>query len=156
MRQPLSSLALALPLVLLPAPDRPAEALSISAGPARCLAVALYFEAQSEGREGMEAVAAVVINRVRHPEFPNDVCAVVTDGGEQPPCQFSWWCDGKSDRPREVQAWQDAQIVARDVLENDFRDPTGGALFFHTTNMRNPWKRPRQKTTEIGRHVFYR
>ena len=82
MRTSLTGLAVALPLVLAPDPDRPAQALPFGAGAAHCLALALYFEARTEGVEGMEAVASVVRNRVRHPEFPNDVCGVVT-GGEQ-------------------------------------------------------------------------
>ncbi|MGH6921343.1 MAG: cell wall hydrolase, partial [Geminicoccaceae bacterium] len=57
-----------------------------------CLALAMYWEAQSEGPDGMLAVAAVVLNRVAHPEFPDTVCGVVRQGGESPPCQFSWWC----------------------------------------------------------------
>ncbi len=67
-----------------------------------CLALALYWEAKAEGPEGMLAVASVVLNRVAHPEFPDTVCGVVKQGGETPPCQFSWWCDGASDRPTET------------------------------------------------------
>src|SRR5918994_3339542 len=96
----------------------------------RCLALALYWESKSEGPEGMRAVASVVLNRVAHPEFPSTVCAVVTQGGEQPPCQFSWWCDGKSDRPTEPRAWTLAQRLARSVVAAPPRDPTRGALFF--------------------------
>lgn len=156
MRTSLTGLAVALPLVLAPDPDRPAQALPFGAGAAHCLALALYFEARTEGVEGMEAVASVVMNRVRHPEFPNDVCGVVTDGGEQPPCQFSWWCDGRSDRPAEAEAWRLARAVAGGVLEDGLRDRTGGALFFHTADMKTPWRRPRQRTARIGSHVFYR
>ena len=104
----------------------------------------------------MRAVAAVVLNRVRHPEFPNDVCAVVRDGGEQPPCQFSWWCDGKSDRPTEPRAWRLAQQIAQDALTKPPSDRTRGALFFHNTSIATPWLRKRERTAQIGRHIFYR
>ena len=123
---------------------------------ARCLALALYWEAKSEGREGMLAVASVVLNRVAHPAFPNSVCAVVTQGGEQPPCQFSWWCDGKSDRPTEAQAWRLAQRFAKQALADPPPDRTRGALFFHNTSIRTPWLRERVRTAQIGRHIFYR
>jgi N-acetylmuramoyl-L-alanine amidase len=123
---------------------------------ARCLALALYWEAKSEGREGMLAVASVVLNRVAHPAFPNSVCAVVTQGGEQPPCQFSWWCDGRSDRPTEARAWSLARRLAKQTLAEPPADPTRGALFFHNTSISTPWLRKRVRTAQIGRHVFYR
>jgi spore germination cell wall hydrolase CwlJ-like protein len=65
-----------------------------------CLALALYWEAKTEGPEGMLAVASVVLNRVAHPQFPSTVCGVVKQGGERPPCQFSWWCERRHDPRR--------------------------------------------------------
>jgi spore germination cell wall hydrolase CwlJ-like protein len=53
----------------------------------------------------MRAVASVIFNRVADQRFPNSVCGVVQEGGESPPCQFSWWCDGKSD-------WLSARLAA--------------------------------------------
>jgi spore germination cell wall hydrolase CwlJ-like protein len=122
----------------------------------RCLALALYWEAKSEGPDGMRAVASVVLNRVAHPGFPSTVCAVVTQGGEQPPCQFSWWCDGKSDRPTDLQAWRLARQIAHAALAKPPADRTRGALFFHNTSIATPWVRKRERTVQIGRHVFYR
>ena len=55
-----------------------------------CLALAMYWEARGEGRQGMLAVGSVVLNRVRDQRFPNSVCGVVYEGGEKPPCQFSF------------------------------------------------------------------
>jgi N-acetylmuramoyl-L-alanine amidase len=122
----------------------------------RCLALALYWEARTEGPDGMLAVASVVLNRVAHPAFPNSVCAVVTEGGEQPPCQFSWWCDGKSDRPTEPHAWRLAHQIAKAALAKPAADRTRGALFFHNTSIKTPWLRKRERTAQIGRHIFYR
>ncbi|HSA80911.1 MAG TPA: cell wall hydrolase [Geminicoccaceae bacterium] len=133
-----------------------AEAAPTHQDPAHCLALALYWEAKSEGPAGMLAVAAVVLNRVAHPQFPDTVCAVVTEGGETPPCQFSWWCDGKSDRPTEQHAWTLAQRLARSVVAAPPHDPTRGALFFHNTSISTPWVRRRERTVQIGRHMFYR
>jgi N-acetylmuramoyl-L-alanine amidase len=124
--------------------------------PRHCLALALYWEARTEGPDGMLAVASVVLNRVAHPEFPSSVCAVVRQGGEQPPCQFSWWCDGKSDRPTDPQAWSLAQHLARAALAEPPPDRTRGALFFHSTSIATPWLRKRTRTAQIGRHIFYR
>ena len=133
-----------------------ARAASVLDDPGRCLALALYWEAKTEGPEGMRAVASVVLNRVAHPEFPNTVCGVVTQGGEQPPCQFSWWCDGKSDLPTEPAAWRLAERLARAALADPPPDRTRGALFFHNTSIATPWLRKRQRTAQIGRHIFYR
>jgi N-acetylmuramoyl-L-alanine amidase len=138
------------------APWSAARAASLLDESRRCLALAMYWEAQSEGAEGMLAIASVVLNRVAHPEFPSSVCAVVRQGGEQPPCQFSWWCDGKSDRPTEPEAWGLAQRLAKAALAKPPPDRTRGALFFHNTSIATPWLRKRVRTVQIGRHIFYR
>jgi N-acetylmuramoyl-L-alanine amidase len=135
---------------------QPAQSASKSDRSVQCLALAMYWEAQSEGREGMLAVASVVLNRVAHPEFPDTVCAVVKQGGEAAPCQFSWWCDGKSDRPTDPRAWALAWHIADKVLRDPPPDLTSGALFFHNTAIGTPWARERQRTVQIGQHVFYR
>ena len=121
-----------------------------------CLAMNLYWEARGEGRRGMLAVGWVVLNRVRSPEFPASICGVVHQGGEQPPCQFSWWCDGRSDRPRERESWQAAVAVAAELLNDPPPDVTNNALFYHAASIRTPWTRPRTRTAHIGDHIFYR
>ena len=121
-----------------------------------CLAQTLYWEAKNEGREGMIAVGWVVLNRRGHEEFPSTVCEVVHQGGETPPCQFSWWCDGKSDRPREPDNWALAREVAGLLLAEPPPDPTGGALFFHSAAIDVPWKVDRTRTARIGNHIYYR
>lgn len=122
----------------------------------RCLALALYWEARGESRRGMVAVGWTVLNRSRSPEFPSTPCEVVLEGGEKPPCQFSWWCDGKSDRPRDHDSWIRARVIAAQLLTDPPPDPTGGALFYHSTSIRVPWTRPRRRTIRIGNHIFYR
>jgi len=121
-----------------------------------CLALSIYWEARGEQRAGMYAVGWVVLNRVASREFPATLCDVVRQGGERPPCQFSWWCDGKSDRPRDRASWTTAQLIAATLLSKPPPDPTQGALFFHSVDVRAPWRKTRTKTAEIGRHVFYR
>jgi N-acetylmuramoyl-L-alanine amidase len=121
-----------------------------------CLALALYWKARSEGHRGMIAVGWTILNRVRSRDFPSTPCTVVHQGGEQPPCQFSWWCDGRSDRPRDQESWQTAQRIASELLLDPPPDPTKGSLFFHTTNVKPAWTRSRVRTAQIGTHVFYR
>jgi len=132
---------------------------SVSAPPpgeTKCLALSMYWEAKAEGRDGMRAVGHVVMNRVADPRFPGDPCAVVYDGGEDPPCQFSWYCDGKSDRPTELEHWAVAEELASQLAAGRLRDTTRGALFFHSARIDRPWKVERERTKRIGRHVFYR
>ena len=121
-----------------------------------CLALSIYWEARGESRVGMFAVGWVVLNRIYDSRFPSTPCDVVREGGERRSCQFSWWCDGRSDRPRERDSWIRAMLVAADLLTNPPADPTGGALFYHSTDIRAPWGRMRSRTAHIGRHVFYR
>ena len=136
---------------------RPAP-VAASEAEERCLALAVYWEGKSEMREGRVAVAHVVLNRVRDPEFPNTICGVVQDrnGNRNGSCQFSWYCDGKSDEPTNAEQWREAQAVARAALAGETRDPTGGARYFHVRRLSPPWTRNLTRTAAIGDHVFYR
>lgn len=122
----------------------------------RCLALSMYWEARGDGPEGMRAVGSVVLNRVASTDFPDSPCEVVYQGGEKPPCQFSWWCDGRSDRPRDRELWETALALAKDMLSHRGRDPTHGALFFHNARIPVPWRVPRTRTARILGHVYYR
>jgi spore germination cell wall hydrolase CwlJ-like protein len=114
----------------------------------------MYWEARGEGSRGMLAVGAVVLNRVEDRRFPDTACGVVFQGGETPPCQFSWWCDGRSDRPTDRMQWSRSLNLAGELLTARSQDPTRGALFFHNASMKPPWRRTR--TARIGNHIFYR
>jgi spore germination cell wall hydrolase CwlJ-like protein len=121
-----------------------------------CLALAMYWEARGEGEAGMAAVGWTILNRVASPAFPSTACAVVYDGGETPPCQFSWYCDGRSDRPRDWSSWQRAMRVGARLLTDPLADPTRGALYFHARHVRSAWHGRLARTASIGGHVFYR
>lgn len=146
----------ALPLALVLAACKPdAE----TAGPVdpeeqHCMALTMYWEARGEGREGMIAVGSVVMNRIEDERFPDDTCSVIREGGETAPCQFSWWCDGKSDRPKHNATWSEARETARDLLTGEVKDPTDGALYFHHESIDPAWEKKRTKN--IGSHIFYR
>lgn len=122
-----------------------------------CLALTVYFETAAGEFEDQQAVAHVVLNRVAHASFPAEVCAVVRQGGEEPPCQFNWWCDGRSDRPQRGAHWDSARRVADEALAGRSTDPTGGALYFHRADLgRLSWTRPLTRVARIGAHVYYR
>jgi spore germination cell wall hydrolase CwlJ-like protein len=135
------------------APDIPAQKMKHQQ---ECMALAMYWEAGGEGPRGMTAVGWTILNRVESPDFPSTPCDVVYQGGELPGCQFSFYCDGRSDRPRNWRSWQQAMLIAGDLLARSGRDPTHGALFFHSTGIASAWHRQRPRTARIGGHVFYR
>ena len=60
-----------------------APARSIAAARCECLTTAIYYEAATEPDAGQQAVAQVILNRVRHPAFPATVCGVVYQGSER-------------------------------------------------------------------------
>lgn len=104
----------------------------------------------------MRAVGWVILNRVASESLPDDVCAVVTDGGETPPCQFSFWCDGLQDQPVEPEPWDLATTVAADMLAEPGADPTEGALYFHAEHVEPDWAAELEHTVQIGAHLYYR
>lgn len=125
----------------------------------KCLALAVYWEGKSETHKGRLAVAHTVLNRVRNPKFPDTICGVVSQqsGTGRRSCQFSWWCDGKRDEPRDDGDWQDAVSSARDAMAAGAKDPTQGALYFHSAKIKAPkWAKSRKRLARIGDHIFYR
>lgn len=122
-----------------------------------CLAEALYFEARGENIRGMFAVGEVVLNRVDSAKFPGSVCAVVNQGtGQRYQCQFSYTCDGNSEKIRELAAWRRVGKVARLLLDGAPRDLTSGATYYHTRSVNPSWARRFDRTASIGAHYFYR
>ncbi len=127
-------------------------------GELKCLALTIYFEARGESDAGKRAVGNVVMNRVLDDAFPNTVCRVVQQGGEMAGnrCQFSWWCDGRSDSPKDAAAWEDSYQVALNAYWDRSRDPTDGALWYHADYVKPKWRTAFALGAKIGRHYFYR
>ena len=121
-----------------------------------CLARTIYWEAKSEGVAGMEAIANVVMNRLGHEGFPDTICGVVRQGHERGACQFSWWCDGRSDNAKENESYVTAKEVARKALNRQLPDRTGGALYFHHRKVTPQWSAKYIRTASVGEHLFYK
>lgn len=135
----------------------PTEVLQTAAEPEQkaCIAQTIYHEARGEPEEAQRAIAAVVLNRAADPEFPDTPCDVVRQGGVEPPCQFSWWCDGRSDAPAEGDAWIRALVIADEMVENPALDPTEGATYFHNVGVSPKWSTVFDHVATIGEHAFY-
>ena len=122
-----------------------------------CLTAAIYYEAASESDDGQRAVAQVVLNRVRHPTYPNSVCGVVYQGSERSTgCQFSFTCDGSLARIPSVAGWARARRIAAAALAGSVYAPVGLATHYHTYRVHPHWASSLVKSAVIGAHIFYR
>jgi len=124
----------------------------------KCLAEAVYFEAQGEPVEGQAAVAQVVLNRVRNPAYPNTICGVVYQNDHwYNRCQFSFACDGIKDRIASPAHYRVAQDVAMAVTAGKiWLESVGSSTHYHATYVRPRWASTMKRLTKIGQHIFYR
>lgn len=123
----------------------------------RCLAQAVYFEARGESSLGQMAVAHVVLNRVRDRRYPNTICAVVFQNDHRRHrCQFSFACDGQSDRARNLKAWASALKVSLKTLAGVTEDMTLASTHYHATYVSPYWASHLKPTVQFGQHLFYR
>jgi len=122
----------------------------------QCLTAAIYYEAALEPRAGQEAVAQVVLNRLRHPGYPKSVCGVVFQGSDRPGCQFSFACDGSMARAPVQWAWRNAREVAEQALDGFVMKGVGTATHYHTTWVMAAWTPTLLKVAQIGAHLFFR
>jgi len=108
------------------------------------LARLISAESRGEPYAGQVAVGAVVLNRVKHPSFPNSIAAVIYQ-----PDAFSCIKDGQFNEPVAESAYR----AARDALNNI--DPVGGAIYYYNPKTAtNQWIRSRPIISTIGGHVF--
>ena len=129
-----------------------------------CLALNIYHEARNQPTAGKLAVAQVTLNRVKHDRFPNTICGVVYQGyylNNNPikhKCQFSWWCDGKSDKPKEIQSWNYALMLARHMHEGIFDniDVVKDATHYHAVYVKPYWTKEKKRVKVIADHIFYK
>jgi spore germination cell wall hydrolase CwlJ-like protein len=123
-----------------------------------CLARAIYFEARSESVIGQMAVAKVILNRVKSPDYPNTICGVVYQGSQRRnSCQFSFACDGLPDDIKQPAAWANSKRVAQKALAGDAKVAAmlSGVTNYHADYVKPKWARSMRKAVKIGRHIFY-
>lgn len=137
------------------------------------LARTIWGEARGEGVEGMEAVAAVIMNRVKLDiggDGKPDWWGEGVEGVCRKPWQFTCWSVGdpnfaKIDRvtPEIDKRFAQALEIAEKAVAGELPDPTCGATHYCTEAVlpRTAWARlengmPRIPTAKIGRHVFFK
>ena len=128
------------------------KAMGISAGSAAAsgsgdvalLARLISAEARGEPYNGQVAVGAVVLNRMKHPSFPNTMSGVIYQPGA-----FSCMADGQFNQPVADSCYR----AARDAMNG--WDPSGGAIYYYNPRTaKSQWIRTRPVICTIGNHVF--
>ena len=108
------------------------------------LARLISAEARGEPYSGQVAVGAVVLNRIKHPSFPNTLSGVIYQSGA-----FSCIDDGQFNEPVAESAYR----AARDALNG--ADPSGGAIYyFNPATATSKWIWTREVRLNIGEHSF--
>lgn len=108
------------------------------------LARVISGEARGESYTGQVAIAAVVLNRVKHSSFPSTIAGVIYQPGA-----FTAVSDGQIN----ITPSQSCYNAARDALNG--WDPTYGAIYYYNpVTATNSWIRSRKVITTIGKHVF--
>jgi len=129
-----------------------------------CLALNIYFESRNQPIEGQVAVSQVVLERVKSKKYPDTVCEVVFQGPTyswsvnypiKDRCQFSWYCDGLSDKPKDQIAWLNSLEVAEKVYYG-LTDTVKGATHYHSVKVDPWWAKYKVKVKQIGDHIFYK
>lgn len=126
---------------------------------ALCLAIAIHFESRGEPLEGQYAVAQVIMHRVESPAYPNTICDVIQQK-RNGVCQFSFYCDGLSDKIDNLEERERALAVANTVIySRRMVDYSGGATNYYAPKKANPYWAKSEKmqyTTTIANHKFMR
>ncbi len=122
-----------------------------------CMAKAIYFEARSEPTLGQMAVAGVVLNRVKHGNYPGTVCGVVFQNQhKRNACQFSFACDGKTDIASNKKLWRSAMTMAKAFITGKKKAHViRTATHYHADYVSPHWSKKMRKVKKIGRHIFY-
>jgi spore germination cell wall hydrolase CwlJ-like protein len=136
----------------------PLPASAFSKPEQKCLATAIYFEAQGESLKGQAAVAQVVLNRVRNPAYPNSICGVVYQNDNWlNRCQFSFACDGQKKVVTSREHYKVAEEIAMAVTAGKIFIPeVASSTHYYATYVSPGWARTMEKMKKIGLHIFYR
>lgn len=117
---------------------------SSASGDAALLARLISAEARGEPYIGQVAVGAVVLNRIKHPSFPNSLSGVIYQSGA-----FSCIDDGQFNEPVADSAYR----AANEALNGS--GPTGGAIYyFNPVTATSKWIWSRPLLLVIGKHRF--
>ena len=135
-----------------------------------CVAINAYHEARGEDFNELLAVSQVVMNRVDDPSYPDTACEVIMQGPTRPSwsdpevlvprkyaCQFTWWCDGRSDKVHDAAAWRDCTIAAYLVYIGAVSNQVGDATHYFAHEKVIPtWAASMHVVTVFNGHTYLR
>lgn len=120
-----------------------------------CLSRAIYFESKGESDRGKILVAMVTINRVNSDKkyFPNTICQVVKQKvGKR--CTYSWFCDGRSDIPKDLTQYRKSETIATNAMNGKYRGITK-ALYFKRCSVISRFFDKLKYLGREGGHCFF-
>lgn len=120
-----------------------------------CLSRAIYFESKGESDRGKILVAQTTINRMNSDKkyFPNTICQLVKQRtGKR--CTYSWFCDGKSDRPKDLIQYEKSEIIADKALKGEYSKVTKALYFKRCTIVSRFFDKLKYLGRE-GNHCFF-
>jgi N-acetylmuramoyl-L-alanine amidase len=126
------------------APSSAGKSTNAGSNDVYLLAAAIHGEARGEPYIGKVAVGAVILNRVRHPDFPNTIAGVIYQ-----PLAFTAVADGQINLAPDEESIR----AARDALNG--WDPTYGAIYYYNpAKATSSWIWSRPVHIVIGQHRF--
>ncbi len=124
------------------------------------LARTIWGEARGEGRSGMEAVAAVVMNRFHTSAWYS---AATVAGVAMKKYQFSAWNQNDPNYDKLINVTANdpyfalALEIAKNAISGNLEDKTGGATHYYSNSILPPiWTQGGEKVAQIGKHIFYK
>ena len=142
--------------------DKPAKVVTVPKDDLKCMSENIYYEAGNQSYVGKLAVGQVVLNRVKHPGYPNTVCGVIYEGVNSlktTVCQFSWLCeDNRKGIDKSGVNWNQSVKAATELLSKrgTVVDITEGATNYHANYVNPAWSKQLHFVTQIDDHIFYR
>mgnify|MGYP003149343628 CR=1 FL=1 len=123
-----------------------------------CMSLNIYFEARGSNLADKAAVADVVLNRKNDTRYPETICEVVHDGYKKGrrDCQFSWFCDGLPDTPKNEEAFAEAMDIGVMVMGGHFASMFDGITHYHADYVSPLWRQHKTFIVKINSHIFYR
>ena len=109
------------------------------------------------------AVGTVILNRVKNKRFPNTICKVIhqgvywQDNPVRDMCQFSYWCDGRTEKYKDIKALSRILRLAKIILSGIIVKTLDRATHYHASYVSPGWANDKQFKfiTQIGKHIFY-
>ena len=113
-----------------------------------CLQFIMFGEARGEPSDiSRVAVAYTAINRKADPNYPKDICSVMAQ-----PYQYEFFKKESMPSERDVAY---LEPLAKAILQGKVSDPTRGAKWFHTRNIKPFWAKQKDIKLALGNHLFY-